>query len=60
MTLTLSGISRARLVVFTVAEESSRDALQAIVDGADLPAGRVSADRVVWLVDRQIAPSRAD
>jgi 6-phosphogluconolactonase len=60
MTLTLSGISRARLVVFTVAEESSRDALQAIVDGADLPAARVSADHVVWLVDRNIAPSQGD
>ena len=59
MTLTLAGIARARLVVFTVAEETSRDALQAIVDGADLPAARVSADRVVWLVDRNIAPRRA-
>ncbi|HEY2303978.1 MAG TPA: 6-phosphogluconolactonase [Acidimicrobiales bacterium] len=56
MTLTLSGISRARLVVFTAAGEPCRDALQAIVDGADLPAARVSADEVVWLVDRKIAP----
>jgi 6-phosphogluconolactonase len=56
MTLTLSGISRARLVVFTVDGEATRDALQAVVDGADLPAGRVVADEVIWLVDREIAP----
>jgi hypothetical protein len=51
----LSGISRARLVVFTVAGRGG-DALQAIIDGADLPAARVSADRVIWLVDREVAP----
>lgn len=56
MTLTLSGISRARLVVFTVAGQDSGDAMQAIIDGADLPASRVSADKVVWLVDGSVAP----
>jgi 6-phosphogluconolactonase len=56
MTLTFSGIARARLVLFTVTGENKRDTLQAIVDGADLPAARVTADRVVWLVDRAIAP----
>ncbi|MDA8062761.1 MAG: 6-phosphogluconolactonase [Actinomycetota bacterium] len=56
MTLTLSAISRSRLVVFTVAGEAKRDTLQAVLDGADLPAGRVSAERVVWLVDRDAAP----
>lgn len=56
MTLTFSGISRARLVVFTIAGENKRQALQAVVDGADLPAGRVVADRVVWLVERALAP----
>ncbi len=56
MTLTFSGIARARLVVFTVAGESKREALTAVVDGADLPAGRVTADEVVWLVDRDAAP----
>ncbi|HLH46015.1 MAG TPA: 6-phosphogluconolactonase, partial [Acidimicrobiales bacterium] len=57
MTLTLSAIARARLVVFTVAGESKREALQAVIDGADLPAGRVTADRVLWLVDRAAAPA---
>lgn len=56
MTLTFSGIARSRLVVFTVAGEQKREALQAVVDGADLPAARVEADRVVWLVDRDAAP----
>lgn len=56
MTLTFSGIARSRLVLFTVSGESKRDALQRIVDGEDLPAGRVRADRVVWLVDEAAAP----
>lgn len=56
MTLTFSGISRSRLVLFTVAGASKRDALKAVMDGADLPAGRVSADEVVWLVDREALP----
>ena len=56
MTLTFSGITRSRLVIFTVAGESKRDALKAVMDGADLPAGRVTSDRIVWLVDRAAAP----
>jgi 6-phosphogluconolactonase len=56
MTLTYAGIARSRLVVFTVAGAGKRETLQAIVDGADLPAARVTADRVVWLVDREAAP----
>jgi 6-phosphogluconolactonase len=56
MTLTLSGISRSRLVIFTVAGERKRPTLDAVLDGADLPASRVTADEVVWLVDRDAAP----
>ncbi|MDQ6784643.1 MAG: 6-phosphogluconolactonase [Actinomycetota bacterium] len=56
MTLTYSGISRARLVVFTVSGEAKRKALSDVVNGVDLPAGRVVADRVLWLVDRDAAP----
>jgi 6-phosphogluconolactonase/glucosamine-6-phosphate isomerase/deaminase len=58
LTLTYSAINRARLVVFTVAGAAKRDTLQAVIDGADLPAGRVDADRVVWLVDTDAAPDR--
>ncbi len=56
LTLTFSGIARSRLVIFTVAGASKRPALQAVADGADLPAARVRAERVVWLVDRDAAP----
>ena len=59
MTLTYAGIARARLAIFTVAGESKRDCLQAVLDGADLPAARVVADRIVWLVDRDAAPRRS-
>ncbi len=39
LTLTYAGIARSRLAVFTVAGRHKRAALQALVDGADLPAG---------------------
>jgi 6-phosphogluconolactonase len=58
MTLTFSGIARARLVIFTVCGAEKRAAMQAVVDGADVPAARVDADRVVWLVDAAAAPRR--
>jgi 6-phosphogluconolactonase len=56
LTMTYAGLARARLILFTVGGEGKRDAMQAIVDGVDLPAARVVADRVVWLVDRAAAP----
>jgi 6-phosphogluconolactonase len=58
MTLTYSGIARGRLVIFTVAGENKHEAMQAIYDGADLPAARVTADRVIWLVDPAAAPDQ--
>lgn len=57
MTLTLSGIARARLAVFTVMGEEKRAALARVTAGEDLPAARVRADRVLWLVDRAAAPT---
>jgi len=56
MTLTLSGIARGKIVIFTVAGPTKRDAMRRLVDGADLPAARVRADRVLWLVDREAYP----
>lgn len=56
MTFTYSGIARGRLVIFTVAGESKREAMQAVADGADLPAARVTADKIIWLVDAAAAP----
>src|SRR3954454_8963625 len=52
MTLTFAGIARARLVIFTVEGEGKRDAFRRVHQGdASAPASRVTADRVVWLVD---------
>jgi 6-phosphogluconolactonase len=56
MTLTLSGIARGRLVVFTVSGKEKQPAMQQIADGVDLPAARVRAERVLWLVDHDAAP----
>ncbi len=55
ITLTLPGIARARSVVFTVSGRSKREAFARVVAGADLPAARVDADQVLWLVDAEAA-----
>jgi 6-phosphogluconolactonase len=51
LTLTFPEIAESRLAVFTVAGEGKREALQRVKAGDDLPATRVSAGRVIWLVD---------
>jgi 6-phosphogluconolactonase len=51
VTLTFPAIARSRLAVFTVAGEGKREALQRVKAGDDLPASRVTAGRVIWLVD---------
>ena len=51
MSLSLAGIARSREVIFTVAGESKREALAAVMAGADLPAARVKADKITWIVD---------
>lgn len=55
MTLTLEALARARLVVFTVSGEAKHEAFAAVAAGADLPASRVRAQQVLWLVDREAA-----
>ncbi|MGO9029480.1 MAG: 6-phosphogluconolactonase [Acidimicrobiales bacterium] len=55
ITLTFPAIARARLVIFTVAGASKHDAFARVVAGEDLPAGRVAAGEVVWLVDADAA-----
>jgi 6-phosphogluconolactonase len=57
LTLTLNVINTARCAVFTVAGESKRDAVAAVRRGDDIPALRVRATRVVWLVDAAAAGS---
>jgi 6-phosphogluconolactonase len=51
LTLTLPAIARSRLVVFTVSGAAKRAALARVRAGEDLPATRVRAGEVVWLVD---------
>ena len=52
MTLTYAGIARARLVVFTVSGEEKREAFAGVCRGEPgLPATRVRAPRIVWVVD---------
>jgi 6-phosphogluconolactonase len=51
LTLTLPAINSARTAVFTVSGESKADAVAALARGDDIPAARVDAARVVWLVD---------
>ncbi|HEX3565414.1 MAG TPA: 6-phosphogluconolactonase [Acidimicrobiales bacterium] len=55
ITLTFPAIARARLVVFTVAGASKRDAFARVRKGEPLPAGRVQASEVLWLVDAEAA-----
>ena len=55
LTLTFRGIALARHVVFTIEGEEKADAWRHVRSGEDLPAGRVHAERVTWLVDRELS-----
>ena len=56
MTLTLEGIARSRLVVFTVVGARKADAMRAVYGGAELPGGLVDAEEILWLVDPAASP----
>jgi 6-phosphogluconolactonase len=51
LTVTFPALAQSRLAVFSVAGEGKREALERVKAGDDLPAARVSAERVIWLVD---------
>ncbi len=52
LTLTFSAIARARLALVTVEGVEKREAFAAVRRGdADIPATRIKADRIIWLVD---------
>jgi len=51
MTLTFAGIERARLALFTVSGTEKCEALARVAAGDDLPAARVRAEQVLWIVD---------
>jgi 6-phosphogluconolactonase len=53
ISLTLNVINSAELAIFTVSGHSKHDALKAIMQGADLPAGKVSTKKLLWLVDSE-------
>ncbi|HEY6316549.1 MAG TPA: 6-phosphogluconolactonase, partial [Acidimicrobiia bacterium] len=56
LTFTFPALARAELIVFTVDGAAKRDALARVRRGDDgLPASRVRAPRVVWLVDEAAA-----
>jgi 6-phosphogluconolactonase len=55
MTFTFPALALARHVVVTVEGEEKLDVWRKVRSGADLPAGRVTADRVTWLVGRELA-----
>lgn len=55
MTFTFSGIQKSRLVLVTVEGEEKREALARVAHGDDVPAARLDAPRLVWLVDRAAA-----
>ncbi len=49
-------LNAARVAAFLVSGESKREALTRLVEGRDIPAARVAAERVVILADRAAAP----
>ncbi len=51
LTLTYPGIATGRLVVVTVAGPDKAQAWARLCAGDDVPAARISAEQVVWLVD---------
>jgi 6-phosphogluconolactonase len=51
LTLTLPVLSAATVVMFLVSGESKRASLRELLAGADIPAGRVKADRVLIFAD---------
>ncbi len=51
MTLTFAGIARAHQVIVTVSGDSKADALARVAAGDDVPASRIDAEQVLWLVD---------
>lgn len=57
VTLTLPGIALARHVVFTVEGDAKLDVLERVLAGDEsLPAARVRAERVTWLVQEGEGP----
>lgn len=52
LTFTFPAIARASLVVVAVSGSEKRDAISRLRAGEDLPAARIRASEVIWLLDR--------
>jgi 6-phosphogluconolactonase len=52
LTFTFAAIARAPLVVVAVSGAEKRDAIARLRAGEDLPAARIRASEVIWLLDR--------
>jgi 6-phosphogluconolactonase len=53
LSVTYPVLDAARLALFTAAGDEKRDAVRRLRHGDDLPAGRVAAPEIRWLIDRQ-------
>jgi 6-phosphogluconolactonase len=56
LTFTYPGIALGRHVVITVEGEEKRNAWNRVLAGEDLPAARVWAEQITWLVDEELSP----
>lgn len=54
ITFTFPALARSQLAVVTVSGEEKRDAWRRLSAGDDLPASRIRATRVIWLVDAEV------
>jgi 6-phosphogluconolactonase len=51
LTFTYAALARSALVVFTVAGADKRDAMARVRNAGNVPAAKVTASRVIWLLD---------
>ena len=54
ITFTFPAIARSQLAVVTIAGDDKRAAWRRIVDVGDVPAARIDASRVIWLVSPDV------
>ena len=54
LSFTYAAIARSPLVLMTVSGEDKRDAFARIAAGEDLPAARIRAEKLLWIVDETV------
>ena len=55
ITLTFKAVQEAKKAVFLVSGKEKAAVLKEVFDGKDLPAGRLRAKELFWLVDSEAA-----